>query len=292
MSKKECAKRYHERHKKEIHARRRKRAEGLSDDERKQIRLRENECQRLRYQKNREKELRRNREYRERKRVAEGRVPHVKMSDDERLAKKRKWQREYNLRNYEKVKERNAKWQRENSDYRRTYMKDYHARNPDYSKLSARLFRKRHPDKERESQYRYYHANKEEQAEKGRAWRAKDGSAEKERAVSRRRYHAYPEEVILRNVVFRMLKGLTKSERSRFYVGCSPGFLRNHLEGQFEPGMTWENWGSVWHVDHIVPLSWWDVKNYPEHLEVASHYSNLQPMFKEENMSKGARFVA
>ena len=67
------------------------------------------------------------------------------------------------------------------------------------------------------------------------------------------------------------------------------GFLRNHIESLFLPGMTWEN-RSNWHVDHIVPLAWWDLKDHPEHLFVASHWSNLRPVWSKDNLAKGARY--
>jgi hypothetical protein len=106
--------------------------------------------------------------------------------------------------------------------------------------------------------------------------------------------HSHPWNVVMRSVVSRMMtRGkLSKKSMSCQYVGCSPGFLRNHLESFFKTGMTWDNYGEVWHVDHIVPLSWWDVHNHPEHICIASHWTNLQPMFGKENMLKGNKYAA
>ena len=44
-----------------------------------------------------------------------------------------------------------------------------------------------------------------------------------------------------------------KPGRTIEFIGCSYAELMDHLESLFEPGMTRENYGSVWHVDHIVP---------------------------------------
>ena len=111
------------------------------------------------------------------------------------------------------------------------------------------------------------------------------------RAILHKWRAQHREIVMMRNAVRIMLRAanLPKTSRTRQYIGCTPGFLRNHLEEQFLPGMTWENHGNEWEVDHIVPLSWWDIKNHPEHLFEASHWTNLQPMWKKENMYKGDR---
>lgn len=46
--------------------------------------------------------------------------------------------------------------------------------------------------------------------------------------------------------------------------------------------MTIENHGKVWDVDHVIPVSAWDLTD-PEQSKAAFHWTNLQPMFKAEN---------
>lgn len=60
-------------------------------------------------------------------------------------------------------------------------------------------------------------------------------------------------------------------------IGCSLNFLRSHLERQFKRGMTWQNYGSKWHIDHIIPLSKFNLRD-PNQQMAACHYSNLQPL--------------
>lgn len=65
---------------------------------------------------------------------------------------------------------------------------------------------------------------------------------------------------------------------------CTVGELRKHLEDQFKPGMTWENYASYWQVDHITPSAFFeDTDIFSVH-----HWYNLQPLRADENMKKRA----
>ncbi len=63
--------------------------------------------------------------------------------------------------------------------------------------------------------------------------------------------------------------------------------LKLHLEKQFEPNMSWENYGE-WHIDHRRPVSWFD--NSERGLLNAWKLDNLQPMWAHENLIKGNRW--
>ena len=67
-------------------------------------------------------------------------------------------------------------------------------------------------------------------------------------------------------------------------------FVWKHLESKFKPGMTRENCGK-WHIDHIVPCASFDLKCPVQQL-TCFHYSNLQPLWAKENLSKGAKIVS
>jgi hypothetical protein len=49
--------------------------------------------------------------------------------------------------------------------------------------------------------------------------------------------------------------------------------------------MTWQNYGSAWHIDHILPLSSYDLAD-PNQQREAFHYTNLQPLWAHDNMAK------
>jgi len=65
--------------------------------------------------------------------------------------------------------------------------------------------------------------------------------------------------------------------------------LKNILESKFQSGMNWENYGE-WHIDHIRPLSSFDLTN-PTELKLACHYSNLQPLWAYDNLSNSDKRV-
>lgn len=69
-------------------------------------------------------------------------------------------------------------------------------------------------------------------------------------------------------------------------LGCSVEFLRSYLESKFDENMTWDNYGSYWHIDHIKPLSAFNLTDDKQFLE-ACHYTNLQPLEARENIRKG-----
>lgn len=68
-------------------------------------------------------------------------------------------------------------------------------------------------------------------------------------------------------------------------LGCSVKELREHLESQFQLGMSWGNYGK-WHIDHIKPLASFNLTKQNEFKE-ACHYTNLQPLWAKDNLSKG-----
>ena len=71
-------------------------------------------------------------------------------------------------------------------------------------------------------------------------------------------------------------------------VGLSVEEFKSHIESQFRDGMTWENYGKTWHLDHIKPVVSFDLFNEKAFQEL-SHFSNIQPLLISENLKKGAK---
>ena len=79
-----------------------------------------------------------------------------------------------------------------------------------------------------------------------------------------------------------------KRRTSLEYMGCDLSVLMGYLEVQFKEGMTWDNYGK-WHIDHIKPCCLFDLEDEAEQL-ICFHYSNLQPLWAEENWKKGNKY--
>lgn len=91
----------------------------------------------------------------------------------------------------------------------------------------------------------------------------------------------------LRSRIYYVLKGLKKSAPTLELLGCSLEQFRAHLESQFKDGMTWDNYGSHWHIDHILSCAGYDLSK-PEQQRECFHYTNMQPLLAHDNRVKWA----
>ena len=98
----------------------------------------------------------------------------------------------------------------------------------------------------------------------------------------------------LRARLWHALRNKAKRGSAVRLLGCSPEEACRHIERQFKLSMSWDNWGAglngdrEWHVDHINPLASFDLTD-PEQLAQACHYTNLQPLWADDNRQKKAR---
>ena len=126
-----------------------------------------------------------------------------------------------------------------------------------------------------------------------RTYRAKYRSANKEK-------HAVTQARLRKNVQYRLADSLRKrlwnvlrDNKTALYainnIGCTSKELQQYLEAQFVDGMNWDNWSrDGWHIDHIVPLASFDLTDRDQLLK-ATHFTNLQPLWAKENLSKGSK---
>lgn len=100
----------------------------------------------------------------------------------------------------------------------------------------------------------------------------------------------------LRRALRRRFKNLLKYKSVKKYnsvidfIGCSMNEFKHHLEKQFKDGMSWDNYGyRGWHIDHIKPCAKFDLTNIDEQRK-CFHYTNLQPLWWHENLSKWSNY--
>jgi len=94
----------------------------------------------------------------------------------------------------------------------------------------------------------------------------------------------------VRSRVYNFLKSknIIKQNKTFDIVGCSPEFLKEHIEKQFTEGMSWELMGQHIHIDHIIPLS---LAKTEEEIYKLCHYTNLQPLWAEDNLRKSNKIL-
>lgn len=87
----------------------------------------------------------------------------------------------------------------------------------------------------------------------------------------------------LKEIMGKVKKGGTEHRNN--LTGCTTKQLAKHLESQFKRGMTWDNYGRYWHVDHILPCASFDHTCHRQRAQ-CWHWTNLQPLEAKKNMNK------
>lgn len=96
------------------------------------------------------------------------------------------------------------------------------------------------------------------------------------------------ESAIAANVRNGIRNGSKQGRRTFELLGYTVDELMSHLERQFQPGMSWGNYGrGGWNIDHKIPLA---AHNYesPDHADFKRAWalSNLQPLWEPDNIRK------
>ena len=108
----------------------------------------------------------------------------------------------------------------------------------------------------------------------------------KQSALRRKNNASYRMRFSLSSRILHALNGKRKSASTMTLIGCTIEELWLHLESQFTEGMHRNNRGiNGWHIDHIVPCAAFDLTD-PEQQKICFHYTNLQPLWAEDNLRK------
>jgi hypothetical protein len=177
--------------------------------------------------------------------------------------------------------------------YMKKYNKKWYLKNKKEIIKKSRKWEKENPEKRKIIYTRWYKNNSEQHRLSVYRWRKKNMKKfiKKNIEYSVKRYKTDPSfrlKACLRSRVICVLKERIKSAPTMKLLGVKNiEFVWNHLEKSFKPGMTRENHGK-WHIDHIKPCSSFDLTKPSEQRE-CFHYTNLQPLWASENLSKGNR---
>lgn len=172
----------------------------------------------------------------------------------------------------------------------------YHKQNyiDNREKINAynRQYKKDHLFEEVERNKKHYQDNKEEIRSRHKKYN-KD---------NRDRLNAYQTRREKEDINFKLKRSLRSRLRHAIInnqkigsavsdLGCTIDFLKQYIESKWQGEMSWDNWGTCkwgvrnWQIDHIIPLASFDLTNM-EQFKKANHYTNLQPLWWQDNLSK------
>jgi hypothetical protein len=144
----------------------------------------------------------------------------------------------------------------------------------------------------------YYAANRDEIRRKEVLKSQTPEFKEKRRERRRKRRQNDPIFRLRMNVSNAINKAIQKGKSSKAgqsilgHLGYAIDDLERHLESQFDENMTWDNYGSYWHIDHIIPQSDLPFASMEEeNFKKCWALSNLRPLEASQNIVEGARRI-
>lgn len=154
-------------------------------------------------------------------------------------------------------------------------------------KLSDKAYREVNRDKVLLKKKAYYESNKDKIKIQMKIYR--ESNKNKINSYFRNKTKTDIQYKLRRNLRCRLRSAINNNQKVGSAVkdlGCTIDDLKTYLESKFQSGMTWDNWTSDgWHIDHIKPLSSFDLTDRHQFLE-ACHYTNLQPLWAKDNLLK------
>ena len=179
--------------------------------------------------------------------------------------------------------ERNLKsklWRQNNPEKRKEVNANYRSKNKEKIKISDKEYREKNKEKEQNRLKIYYQNNKEKVLNRNKKYN-------KNRLINDDFFRL---KTYVRNRInkFLKLKKIYKNNKTFDIVGCSAEFLKEYLEKKFTEGMSWDLMGEHIHIDHIIPLS---SANTDEEVYKLCHYTNLQPLWAEDNLKKSNKLI-
>jgi len=184
----------------------------------------------------------------------------------------------YNKQYWEETKEQQKKknkvWRENNKEYIKEKMKEWLDNNKEYKKQKDKEYRAKNYEK-----YKEYH----------KIWAKQNYNDMK---TNPERQEEFIRHKIKKNTARRIreMLGFKKSDTTLYYVGCTLDQFKQHLESKFQENMNWENYGSAWHIDHIIPCNAFNFLDEKQ-VKACFHYKNLQPLWATENIIKKDKYT-
>jgi len=184
-----------------------------------------------------------------------------------------------------------SKWQKNNPEKAKAKRERFYAKHDNYEKEYYEANKKTIKGRARE----WYNSNRERALNSSKAWaEANPEQVLESKKKYNRKYRSTPKGNISSTISKRMNESLQKGTKSGRHweelVGFTVDQLKSHIEKLFKPGMAWENYGTIWEIDHKVPIAVFNFEK-PDDIDFRLCWSlkNLQPLEKSENRSKGAK---
>jgi hypothetical protein len=199
----------------------------------------------------------------------------------------KEYYKKYYEENKDKIAERKKLYYKQKKEDILERQKIYYQENSDLIKEREKEKYYKNIESSRERGRNYYENNKEEFLKRQREKYSVDGA---EKIKNKRKTDPLFK---LKNTIGNRIRGFlkqngyNKNKRTSETIGCTPEELRLFIEQKFKEGMSWDNHGE-WHIDHIIPLA---SANTEEEVYKLNHYTNLQPLWKKENLSKGDKII-
>ena len=198
----------------------------------------------------------------------------------------------YKCKECEKAK--NKKHYQQNREKLLKQQSEYRQRNKEKTRERNKKYRQQNREKIQERQSEYYQQNKERIRKRMKEHSSRPEVKKRNAQLFRERYNS-DSAFRLKNIVSRLVhralkaKGKTKGGSTFDHLPYTSQELKEHIEKQFDEHMTWENQGSYWHVDHIIPHAYFNYDNltHPD-FQKCWALENLQPLEATENLRKNS----
>ena len=182
---------------------------------------------------------------------------------------------------------------------KKSYNKAYYEANKDRLLAKNRAYRQDNKERLATKQREYYLSNRESIIKRNKAYTIAHKEDQQLKYAPHKRAYAAARRrnspIIrlsdnMRRRLHRALSGKTRSMSAVRDLGCSIGQFRLYIENQFDPGMSWGNYGSKWHLDHVIPVSHFDMDDKTQQLE-AFNWLNYQPLWAKDNQMKSNKLI-